>query len=170
MSLDILIGSWKDVRLGFIAEVEKIPSDHFSFRATADTRSIAELIQHVVEAQKFLVGETCRANSDLRRQSFADHIKEYAPEVGSVIEQEGLLGLLRSSMDQAEANLRAYADGMQEPILRLDGRPASKIDFMNFVVSHEMYHRGQLTVYERLLGIEPELTVRLKKLFAQAGG
>jgi uncharacterized damage-inducible protein DinB len=32
-----------------------------------------------------------------------------------------------------------------------------------------MYHRGQLTVYERLLNIEPELTVKLKKLFAQAG-
>jgi uncharacterized damage-inducible protein DinB len=32
-----------------------------------------------------------------------------------------------------------------------------------------MYHRGQLTVYQRLLSIEPALTGRLKKLFAQAG-
>ena len=32
-----------------------------------------------------------------------------------------------------------------------------------------MYHRGQLTVYERLLAIEPALTGKLKKLFAQAG-
>ncbi|HAF15107.1 MAG TPA: hypothetical protein DHU55_06615 [Blastocatellia bacterium] len=31
-----------------------------------------------------------------------------------------------------------------------------------------MYHRGQLTVYERLLNIEPALTQRFRKLFANA--
>jgi uncharacterized damage-inducible protein DinB len=29
-----------------------------------------------------------------------------------------------------------------------------------------LYHRGQLTVYERLLNIEPALTTRFKELFA----
>ncbi len=37
---------------------------------------------------------------------------------------------------------------------------------LTFAMSHEMYHRGQLTVYERLLNIEPVLTGKLKKLFA----
>ncbi len=52
---------------------------------------------------------------------------------------------------------------------RFDGKEMSKLEFLQFAVSHEMYHRGQLTVYERLLHIEPALTQRFKKLFAQAG-
>jgi uncharacterized damage-inducible protein DinB len=37
------------------------------------------------------------------------------------------------------------------------------IGMLSFTIAHEMYHRGQLTVYERLLGIEPALTQFFKK-------
>jgi uncharacterized damage-inducible protein DinB len=50
---------------------------------------------------------------------------------------------------------------------RFDQKEVSKFDFLNFAVAHEMYHRGQLTVYERLLGVEPALTQQLAKLFAR---
>jgi len=39
--------------------------------------------------------------------------------------------------------------------------------FVSFAVAHEMYHRGQLTVYERLLKIEPALTRRFRKAFGE---
>jgi len=41
---------------------------------------------------------------------------------------------------------------------------------VNFAMSHEMYHRGQLTVYERLLNLEPALTKQFAKMMAQANG
>ena len=47
MSAEVVIGIWKDVRTGLINEVEKIPDDQFSFRATPETRSIAEILQHL---------------------------------------------------------------------------------------------------------------------------
>ena len=168
MSIDTIISSWKDVRTGLIGEVEQIPEEQFSFRASPDTRSISELVQHVIESQKFLVGETCRAESNLRRQSFPDHLKEYAADVRLVTDKAGLVGLLGTSMEETEACLQASADRMSDSITGLDGKPKIKSDFLTFVISHEMYHRGQLTVYERLLGIEPQLTQRLKKFFAQA--
>jgi len=170
MSVDKLIATWRDTRSGFIREVEQIPADQFSFRATPETRSVAELVQHVIEAQKILVGETCRQDSNLRRQRFSEHIKEHAPGVATVSNKEGLLDLLKKSMDEAETQLEAYGDGLNETILGLDGKPTGKLQFMSFIISHEMYHRGQLTVYERLLGIEPELTGRFRKLVAQAAG
>jgi uncharacterized damage-inducible protein DinB len=153
-----------------INEVEQIPADQFSFRASSETRTVSELIQHIVEAQKFLVGEACRAESNLRRQSFADHIKEYASDVSSISDKPGLISLLGTSMDDAEACLRASSNQLGDMIMGLDGKPKHKTDFLNFVISHEMYHRGQLTVYERLLGIEPKLTQRLKQFMAQAAG
>jgi uncharacterized damage-inducible protein DinB len=171
MSIDTLIATWRDVRSGLSDEVELISAEQFSFRASPETRTVTELVQHIIETQKFLVGETCRDDSSLLRQSFADHLNEYASDVRSVSDKAGLLNLLATSMDQTEASLRAKADCLGDTIMGFDGKPRVKADFLNFVISHEMYHRGQLTVYQRLMGIEPQLTQRLKKFFAaQAAG
>lgn len=167
MSIDRLIESWSEVRAGLIKEVSQVPEDQFSFRATPETRSVAELLQHIVEAQKMLVGEAFRVETNLMRQSFADHIKEYAREVAAVTDKNGLLELLRSSMETSEASIRGCGDGLQQTMQRFDRKEVSKSDFLNFAIAHEMYHRGQLTVYERLLGVEPALTKDFRKLFAK---
>ena len=169
MSAEVIIGMWKDVRKGLIGEVEKIPDDQFSFRATPETRSIAEVLHHIVEVQKILVGETCREESNLRRQSFAAHTTEYAPEVRNAADKQAIIDELQRSMELAEPCIRSYAENWNEPMTSIDGRPSTKGAILTFAVSHEMYHRGQLTVYERLLDIEPALTGRLKKLFAASG-
>ena len=47
-----------------------------------------------------------------------------------------------------------------------DGSQQTKLAFLTFGMSHEMYHRGQLTVYERLLNIEPALTKMFREMTA----
>jgi uncharacterized damage-inducible protein DinB len=169
MSADSLIALWKDVRSGLIQEAERIPADQYSFRATGETRSVAEVLQHIIQSERFLIGETCREDCNLMRQSFADHIKEYGAGVANVSDKEELLALLQSSMEQSMATLESFKDKLDDSMTRFDGRQTTKLAFLTFAMSHEMYHRGQLTVYERLLNIEPVLTERLKKLFAAAG-
>ena len=150
MSAQIVMKSWKDVRNGLIEEVEKIPDDQMSFRATPDTRTIAELLQHIVETQKIIVGETCREGSDLRRQSFAAHGEEYAAGVRDVSDKQGLIDLLRSSLEAAESMVISKADLWDAAMNGITGQPTTKGAILMFAVSHEMYHRGQLTVYMRL--------------------
>jgi uncharacterized damage-inducible protein DinB len=168
MSIDRLVESWKEVRSGLVEEAAQIPAEQFSFRATPETRSVSEILQHVVESQKTLVGEAVRPDTNLSRQSLADHAREYAPEVAGVTDKNGLLELLSSSMETSEASIRAAGDKLQEAGRGLTGKEIRKIDMLTFAVSHEMYHRGQLTVYERLLKVEPALTGRFKKLTARA--
>ena len=170
MSAQTIIALWKDVRSGLIQEVEKIPDDQFSFRATPETRSITELLQHIISAQRILVGEACRPDSNLMRQSFTAHTLEYAPGVYDVSDKNGLLELLRSGMDDSEKLLNSYSDKLDETMVGLTGQPVTKEAFLTFSMGHEMYHRGQLTVFERLLNIEPVLTVKTKKLFANTAG
>ena len=105
MSAETIIGLWKDARGGLIEEVEKIPEDQFSFRATPDTRTVSEILQHVISTQKIIVGEACRPDTNLRRQSFAAHAEEYAPGVGDVTDKNGLIELLRTSMDECAAKI-----------------------------------------------------------------
>ncbi len=164
MSIDNLIGTWKEVRGGLIEEVSQIPADQFSFRATPETRSVSELLHHVIETQKTLVGEVAREETNLMRQSISEHAREYAPEVAGVTEKNRLLELLRNSMETSEASIRAVGDRLQATGRGLGGREVAKIDLLTFAISHEMYHRGQLTVYERLLKIQPALTGRFQKL------
>jgi len=168
MSLESVIENWREVRNGLIDEANQIPADKFSFQPTLDTRSVKQLLQHLVESQKFLVGEACRPDTNLMRGSFADNVKQYAPKVRDVDEKDELLSLLRASMDEAASQLTSAADEMKNPMKRFDGKEMSKLAFMSFAIAHEMYHRGQLTVYERLLNIEPVLTQRFRKAFGES--
>jgi len=167
MSVEGIIGGWKEVRSGLIDEAEQIPADKFSLQAAPNTRSVAQLLQHVIEAQKFLAGEVSQPDTNLLRRPFAEQTKHYAPGVSDVNDKDGLLNLLRASMEDAETQLTAAADELKNTMKRFDGKEMTKVAFLSFAIAHEMYHRGQLTVYERLLDIEPALTQRFKKLFGE---
>lgn len=168
MSVQNIIDGWKEVRNGLIDEANQIPADQFSFKPAPDSRSVRELLQHMVESQKFLVGEACRPDTNLMRQSFAENIKQYAPGVRDVQDKEALLDLLRATMEESAAKLTAAEDELKNTMKRFDGKEMSKLGFMSFAIAHEMYHRGQLTVYERLLKIEPALTQRFRKAFGES--
>ena len=167
MAIENIIDSWKEVRSGLIDEAQQIPADQFSFQAAPNTRSVKQLLQHLAESQKFLVGEACRPDTNLMRAPFAEQIKHYAPDVRSADDKDGLIELLRASMDESAAKLLAAADEMKNSMKRFDGKEMTKLAFMSFAIAHEMYHRGQLTVYERLLNIEPALTRRFRKAFGE---
>ena len=151
MSVEQIIAGWKEVRAGLIDEANQIPADQFSFQAAPNTRTVLGLLQHLVESQKFLVGEACRPDTNLMRKSFAEQIKDYAPTVREVNDKDGILDVLRATMDESEAKLIAAGDEMRNTMTRFDGQEMTKLAFMSFAIAHEMYHRGQLTVYERLL-------------------
>src|SRR5437588_7946279 len=168
MSVENIIESWKEVRNGLIDEANQIPADQFGFQPAPDSRSVRQLLQHLVESQKFLVGEACRPDTNLMRGSFVDNVKQYAPNVRDVDNKNELLNLLRASMDQAGSQLTAAGDEMKNTMKRFDGKEMTKLAFMSFAIAHEMYHRGQLTVYERLLNIEPVLTQRFRKAFGES--
>ena len=151
-----------------IDEANQIPADQFGFQPATDSRSVRQLLQHLVESQKFLVGEACRPDTNLMRGSFAENLKTYAPGVREVNDKDALLELLRAAMDEGVEKLRGAADELKNTMKRFDGKEMNKLAFMSFAIAHEMYHRGQLTVYERLLHIEPALTQRFRKAFGES--
>ena len=168
MSVENIIESWKEVRNGLIDEANQIPADQFGFRPAPDTRSVRQLLQHLIESQKFLVGEASRPDTNLMRGSFAENVKTYAPGVRDVNDKDALLDLMRTTMDESAEKLRGATNELKNTMKRFDGKEMNKLAFMSFAIAHEMYHRGQLTVYERLLHIEPALTIRFRKAFGES--
>src|SRR5215813_13498905 len=157
MSFEEMFDFWKEVRAGLIAELEQIPAEQFAFQATPESRSVAGISRHVVEAQKLLTGELCRPDTDFKRVPIRELAERHAAGAHSGGDKEELIGSLRSTMESAEAALRAF----REKVQGLDGKTMSKLVFLYFYITHEMYHRGQISVYERLMQIEPAMTAKV---------
>ena len=121
MAVENIIESWKEVRSGLIDEAAQIPADQFSFQAAAGTRSVARILQHLIECQKCLIGEACRPDTNLL-QPIADQIKHYALGISEVNDKDGLLNLLRASMNDAETQLLAAGDELRNTMKNVDAR------------------------------------------------
>lgn len=162
--LEEALEAWSDVREGLIAEVENIPADHFDFRPSPHSRSVLELIQHILEVGLFMTGELTRPDTNFNRASWDQLIDMYAGHVKSAETKAQLLELLRSSMRSAEAEFSGVGElAMLQLIERFDAEQGTKLSWLHHGIAQEMYHRGQLVLYERLMGIEPALTRRIRE-------
>jgi uncharacterized damage-inducible protein DinB len=47
---------------------------------------------------------------------------------------------------------------MLQTITRFDGKQGTRLAWFHHGIAHEMYHRGQLALYQRHLGLTPALT------------
>lgn len=170
MSLEEMLDTWKDVRRGLVDEIVQIPEEQLGFQAMPESRSVAGIIRHVIGAQEISTGELCRPDTDFSRIPVKELLEKDAAECHLGGDKEELLASLRSSMERVEANLRAFGEeALREHVPGPTGKPISKLGFLYLYINHEMYHRGQISVYERLLRIEPALTVRLKEYLASKG-
>lgn len=160
--LEEALESWQDVRNGVIEELEVLRPDEMGFRPGPQSRSVAELVQHIIEQGLMMSGELTRPDGDFRRQGGAEFVAEYAGHVGRTSEQAGLLELLRQSHADGERHFREAGElFLLQYIHRFDGLPGTRFAWMQHGIAHEMYHRGQLALYVRLAGHVPALTQKI---------
>jgi len=161
--LDEILEGWRFARDGVIEELENIPADSFGFRPTPATRSVAELSVHLIESGQMMAGELARTDGDFTRQPYADFQTEYGVPLDVPGDKASLIRLLRESHEAGVATLRAAGEArLREPIVQFNGVPASRLSWMCHGIAHEEYHRGQLALYARLLGLVPALTQRIE--------
>ncbi len=161
--LDEALEAWMEVRQGLIEEVENIPEGRFDFRPTVEVKSVAELIRHILEVALMMTGELTRPDTDFRRAPWPQLLDLYAARVKDADDKAELLRLLRDTMDEADRKFRDAGElHMLQLIVRFDGEPGTRFAWLHHGIAQEMYHRGQLVLYERLMGIEPALTRRIR--------
>ncbi|MCB2205313.1 DinB family protein [bacterium] len=157
--LQEVLTRWYSIRRGFIRELNQIPPARLTFRATLEVRSILDLVQHVLEFSIITVEELVREDTNLHRASMAQLANVYAPNIGRADSKEKLINLLVEQYRDAEERLSTLGElEMLQLVPRLDGGQQTRMSLLQEAIQHEMYHRGQMTVYIRLLGLEPALT------------
>ena len=160
--LDESLEAWRGVRQDLIDELENIPADRIDYRPVPEMRSVKRVVQHVVEVALMMTGELTRPDTDFHREPWPQLVQRYAARVGHSDSKEQLIELLSSSIAENEAQFRDFGEVMMlQLITRFDGRQGTRLAWLHHGIAHESYHTGQLTAYERQLGLVPALTQKI---------
>jgi uncharacterized damage-inducible protein DinB len=161
--LEEALEAWEYTRGGVIDELRALPDKELGFRPSAQSRSVIELVQHIIEFGLMMAGELSRAEGDFQRKSYEGFLAEYGRGISARRSKAQLLAALRQSHAEGSKKLlRAGELRMLQQIRRFDGKPGTRLAWLNHGIAHEEYHRGQLALCARLLGRVPALTKRIR--------
>ena len=161
--LEETLEAWQDARLGFLAEAKNIPASQWDFRPTPETRSVRELVVHILEVAMMMTGELTREDTNFKRAPWPRLLEMYAGAAYRAKTRGELLRLLKSQYREAEKEFRAVGElHMLQLIERFDGEMGTRLAWLHHGIAQEEYHRGQLCTYARLMNIEPALTKRIR--------
>ncbi|HKQ86449.1 MAG TPA: DinB family protein [Candidatus Acidoferrales bacterium] len=158
-----LAASLRTVRKNTLQIAEDIPEDKYAFRAAPDTRSVAELLTHIAVATAFQ--EEVHAKQKLSTFAGFDFpalMQRMAAEEKKPRTKVQIVEILRTNGEAWAAWLESLSDDFLAESVSMPpgGNPASRtrFDMLLSVKEHEMHHRGQLMLIERIIGIVPHLT------------
>lgn len=161
--LEESLEAWEFVREGVIDELHALPEKELGFKPAEKSRSVIELVQHIVESGTLMAGELTRADGDFQRKSYEGFLHEYGRGISAKRTKAQLLDALRKTHTDGQRKFREAGElQILQFIRRFDGKMGTRLAWMNHGIAHEDYHRGQLALYARLLGRVPALTRRIE--------
>jgi uncharacterized damage-inducible protein DinB len=166
-----LAESFRTVRKNTLAIAEDIPEDKYSFRPMPETRSVGELLAHIALSNGFQK----KINAEERRTSmegfdFPALMQRMQTEEKAPRTKAQMIELLTREGEAWAKWLEGLDDNFLGEVVTMPqgGTPPSRtrFDMLLSVKEHEMHHRGQLMLIERIMGITPHLTRRMQERFA----
>jgi uncharacterized damage-inducible protein DinB len=168
-----LADSFRTVRKNTLAIAQDIPEEKYSFRPATDTRSVGELLAHIALSNGF----QNQIHAEERRTTLAGFdfpalMQRLSAEEKTSRTKEQTVLLLKTSGDKWAGWLEGLTDDFlgEQVAMPQGAAPASRsrFDMLLSVKEHEMHHRGQLMLVERMIGIVPHLTRDMQARFAAA--
>jgi uncharacterized damage-inducible protein DinB len=166
-----LAASFRTVRNNTIKIAEEIPEEKYGFRAAPGCRSVAETLVHIAIAPRFQEQvHIVEHRSNMAGFDFFSFHGKLAAEEQAPRTKAQILDLLRTEGEKYAKALEGVTDEfLGEQVRYPEGMvpPAkSRFEMMMAPKEHEMHHRGQLMVIERMLGITPHLTRQMDERIA----
>jgi uncharacterized damage-inducible protein DinB len=157
-----LARSFRTVRKNTIILAEEIPEESYAFRASPDVRSVAEMLAHIAVTPRFQRRLHSERSTFVDLAGFAAALERMAAEEASLKTKAQIVEVLRREGDE----FAAWLEGLPEATLGervnfpppVDPPSRTRFDMLQALKEHEMHHRAQLMLIERMLGIVPHLT------------
>ncbi len=158
-----MAAAFRTVRNNTIKIAEEIPEDKYSFQAASDSRTVGQTLVHIAMGTRFATavhGEP-RLHT-MEGFNFYSFIHPIMAEEQKSRSKAEIIQLLRASGDQFATWLGGLSDDVlsERVSFPAGAQPPSKTRFEMLLSAkeHEMHHRAQLMVLQRMLGITPHLT------------
>ncbi len=158
-----LAEGFRTVRKNTIIIAEEIGEQHYGFQAAPDTRTVASMLTHIAmvpRLQHQIHG--VERLSTLEGFDFLAFFGKMMADEKTSRNKAQLVAFLKEDGDRFAQWLDSLSDDFlgEHVSMRPGVTPASKTRFEMIlgVKEHEMHHRGQLMLIERMVGIVPHLT------------
>ncbi len=167
-----LAASYRTVRGNTIAAATEIPEDKYSFRATPDTRSVAEMLVHIAMASRIQeeIQQVKRATT-LQGFNFPALVGEIIAEEKKPRTKDEILAFLKERGESFASWLETLSDDFlaEQVEMPAGATPATKSRFEMILSAkeHEMHHRAQVMLLQRMIGIVPHGTRAMQERMAQ---
>jgi uncharacterized damage-inducible protein DinB len=165
-----LAASFRTVRGNTLKIAEEIPESKYEFRAAPDTRSIGQTLVHIALGPTFALHIHGNKIDNLAQVNFFELVQKMSADEARPRSKDEVVALLKSEGER----FAAFLDGVSEPFLAEKvamppgGDPAVKTRFELLLSAkeHEMHHRGQLMMLQRMIGLVPHLTRQMQERMA----
>jgi uncharacterized damage-inducible protein DinB len=166
-----LADALRTVRKNTLIIAGEIPEDRYGFRATPETRTVAQILTHIAVAPR--MAEQIHAierRTTLEGFDFPEFMRSIVAEEQTPRGKAQMIALLRDEGERWAKWLESQSDDFLAERVKLPAgmTPGSKTRFEMLLSTkeHEMHHRSQLMLIERMLGIVPHLTRQMQERMA----
>jgi uncharacterized damage-inducible protein DinB len=166
-----LAESFRTVRKNTVTIAEEIPEDKYSFKPTPATRSVAQLLTHIGLGPRFQQQiHQIEKSKTLEGFNFPVLMQQIGAEEQKSRSKAEIIEFLKREGEAWASWLEGLSDDFlaEQVMMRPGTEPASKSRFEMLLSpkEHEMHHRGQLMLIQRMLGLTPHLTRQMQERMA----
>ena len=169
-----LAASFRTVRNNTITIAEDIPESKYDYRAAPDTRSIGQTLVHIALIPSFALHIHGNKIDNLSEVNFPELSQKASAEEAKPRNKAEIVAFLKSERERFASFLEGLPESfLAEKVAMPPGaNPAAKSRFEMLLSAkeHEMHHRGQLMMLQRMVGLVPHLTRQMQERIAQAQG
>lgn len=144
-----MITEWERAKAYTVDYLNKMPADKYSFKAVDSIRSFAQQMLHLAQGNVFLMSMA----ADDKKPSWADSNLEGS---ATAVTKDSVMYYVTASYDYCAAAVKNTPTNKWGEKKKLFGSlEATRFGLMLKTFEHQTHHRGQTTIYIRLLGIRP---------------
>jgi uncharacterized damage-inducible protein DinB len=161
-----IANAFRTVRKNTVQIAEEIPEDRYDFVAAPGVRSVSQLLRHIAFANLIHYDfHRDKRVSTLAGYDFGVIMGRMQSEASKARNKAEIVALLK---DEGEAFAR-WVESLPPSMLAetytdpTGKNPKTRLEHLLSAKEHEMHHRGQLMLIQRMIGITPHLTRQMEE-------
>jgi uncharacterized damage-inducible protein DinB len=166
-----LANAFRTVRRNTVQIANEIPEDKYDYVPAPGTRSVSELLRHIAFAPAFQEDvHRIKRLSTLQGYDFSALSRDTQAREREPRSKAEIIELLETRGEEFASWLASLSpEFLGETVTDPAGQnPRSRLEMLMAAKEHEMHHRGQLMLIERMVGVVPHLTrQRLERMRAR---